>query len=177
MTDVQLKIALKSTDSSSPRERSLVGEMRDRQLSAIDKKAEAMVRSADPSVPFARMASTGSHRGPHSRSLRVRYRLRPLVGRRRAFPLRLRFRRQPCGHVQAISSCVTSSMETVYWWTAGFSWLSLVTWMSPEALTSKANWSACARFCAVSSASRASTAVESATVAFSSTTNNIGTNR
>ncbi len=32
-------------------------------------------------------------------------------------------------------------METVYWWAAGFSWLSLVTWMSPGASTSKENCS------------------------------------
>ncbi len=52
-------------------------------------------------------------------------------------------------------SLVTSSMETVYRCSAGFSWLSVVTSMSPEASTSTENCSACARCCAVSSASRA----------------------
>ena len=54
-----------------------------------------MVRSAVLSVPFSRMASTGTRRGRHSRSLRVRYRCRPRTGMHQAFRRQLRFRRRP----------------------------------------------------------------------------------
>ncbi|WP_227380920.1 hypothetical protein [Haladaptatus halobius] len=41
--------------------------------------------------------------------------------------------------MQAIASPVTSSMETVYWWSAGFSWLSLVTSIPIQALKQQLN--------------------------------------
>ena len=62
-----------------------------------------MVSSAVLFVPFARMASTGSHRGPHSRSRPVRYRCRPPKGRHRASRRQLRFRRR---HVLSVDGAV-----------------------------------------------------------------------
>ncbi len=111
------------------------------------KRAEAVISSAVPFVPFSRMASTGTRRGHRSHSLLIRNRLRcPRTGMRRVCRRRLRSRLQSCACRRCSGErdagrCRPSVRGSrrrwrLCWWSSGFSWLSLMPSVCP-CVTSK----------------------------------------